>query len=80
MHFQHNLGLTTYCNKNMDESIMPIGTINFTPATHIDCYALSTVLVYNILDDFKARNSEGLISTVESIIVKSSKVTVYIYI
>ena len=52
---------------------MPIGTVNFT---HIDCYALSTVLVYNILGDLKARNSEGLIPTVESIIVKPSKVRV----
>ena len=77
MYTQYNLGLTTYSNKIMDKRILPIGTINFIFTTHIDCYALSTVLVYNTLDELKARNSEGLNVTVKSFIVKSSNLIVF---
>ena len=74
MYSQHNLKLSTYCNKIMDKRIMPIGTIYFNFTAYIDCYTLSTVLVYNIFDEYKARNSEGLkvTSIVKSFVVKAN--------
>ena len=70
MYYQRNLGLTIDCNKIMDKRILPIRTINIFTIL-IDGYTLSTRLVYNNLDEYKARNSEGpkLISIVKRFIV-----------